>query len=231
MTIEAVSEQGSGGSTFRSHLPYRFRDFHDSSPVLKVNAGYSTFPPYKHKGTGMAVIFEEEIRNHTVRHVAERMLTAARTAPKARGVDTLAIALLEKDGIQIISDTLKDMVARHGAPAFFGRDAENILAADAMVIIGTRLRSLGMEPCQLCGFTNCEEKDRHPDIPCAFNTGDLGIAIGSAVSVAMEARVDNRIMYTVGQAALALKLLGEDVKVAYGIPLCVRAKNPFFDRK
>ena len=68
-------------------------------------------------------------------------------------------------------------------------------------------------------------------IPCTFNTGDLGIAIGSAVSVAMDHRVDNRIMYTVGQAAMELRLLGDDVPVIYGIPLSISSKNPFFDRK
>ncbi len=47
----------------------------------------------------------------------------------------------------------------------------------------------------------------------------------------MDARVDNRIMYTVGQAVLEMGLLGEEVKIAYGIPLSVSAKNPFFDRE
>jgi uncharacterized ferredoxin-like protein len=83
----------------------------------------------------------------------------------------------------------------------------------------------------MCGFANCEEKNKYPEHPCVFNTGDLGIAIGSAVSVAMDSRVDNRIMYTVGQAILEMKFLGNDVKIAYGIPLSVSPKNPFFDRK
>jgi len=38
-------------------------------------------------------------------------------------------------------------------------------------------------------------------------------------------------MYSVGQAALEMNLLGEDVRIAFGIPLSVSAKNPFFDRK
>jgi uncharacterized ferredoxin-like protein len=46
----------------------------------------------------------------------------------------------------------------------------------------------------------------------------------------MDHRVDNRVMYTVGQAVLRMGLLGEGVKVVYGIPLSVSAKNPFFDR-
>jgi uncharacterized ferredoxin-like protein len=30
---------------------------------------------------------------------------------------------------------------------------------------------------------------------------------------------------------LEMGILGKDVKVAYGIPLSVSSKNPFFDRK
>jgi len=38
-------------------------------------------------------------------------------------------------------------------------------------------------------------------------------------------------MYTLGLAAVALKSLGSDIRVAYGIPLSATGKNPFFDRK
>ena len=82
----------------------------------------------------------------------------------------------------------------------------------------------------MCGFLNCAEKDKHKDIPCVFNVGDLGIALGSAVSVAADHRVDNRVMYSAGMAARDMGLLGEDVKVAYAIPLSALSKNPFFDR-
>ncbi len=68
-------------------------------------------------------------------------------------------------------------------------------------------------------------------IPCVFNTGDLGLAIGSAVSVAMDNRVDNRVMYTAGQAVLEMGFLGEEVKIVYCIPLSVSSKNVFFDRR
>jgi uncharacterized ferredoxin-like protein len=47
----------------------------------------------------------------------------------------------------------------------------------------------------------------------------------------MDNRVDNRIMYTVGQALLEMGILGPDVKVIYGMPLSISGKNPFFDRK
>jgi uncharacterized ferredoxin-like protein len=178
----------------------------------------------------MELIYEDELRNDAVFEVAKKMAIAARTAPKARGIDNTVISIVKKDGIKEISDKMKEMVRNYGFPEFFLRDADNILSSPAMLLAGTRIKSIGLAKCGMCGYKNCDEKNKHPSHPCVFNTGDLGIAIGSAVSVAMNNRVDNRIMYTVGQAAIEMKLLGEDVKIIYGIPLSVSSKNPFFDR-
>ncbi|MGO8930287.1 MAG: DUF2148 domain-containing protein [Limisphaerales bacterium] len=60
---------------------------------------------------------------------------------------------------------------------------------------------------------------------------DLGIAAGSAASIAADARVDTRLMFSVGKAILALGLLGRRVKLALGIPVSITRKSPFFDRK
>jgi uncharacterized ferredoxin-like protein len=38
-------------------------------------------------------------------------------------------------------------------------------------------------------------------------------------------------MYSIGRAALDLKLFSDGVKQALGIPLSVTGKSPFFDRK
>jgi len=179
----------------------------------------------------MEMFFEQDVREQAVMEVARKMASAARTAPKARGVDNLEILITGREGIQKISEKLKQIAERGNVMPFFLRDANNILSAQVMLILGTRIKSLGIEPCSMCGFKNCEEKNQYPDHPCAFNTGDLGIAIGSAVSVAMDNRVDNRVMYSVGKAVLEMGLLGEGVKIAYGIPLSVGSKNPFFDRK
>lgn len=179
----------------------------------------------------MALVFEEDIRRETLLGIAEKMLIAARTAPKGRGVDNLVISMAEKDIIELIAAKMKEMAQNGVAGNFFIRDANNILLCDALVLIGTSINPLGLKYCGMCGFKDCEEKKMHPDHPCAFNTGDLGIAIGSAVSVAMEARVDNRVMFSVGMAARELKLLGDEVKIVYGIPLSSSGKNPFFDRK
>ena len=179
----------------------------------------------------MKLHHEEELREDEVVAVAKKMMIAARTAPKGRGKDDTVIALVTRDGIKEISDRMKHMVERDNLKPFFLRDAENILVSPAMLLLGTKISSMGLQPCGMCGFENCDEKNKHPNHPCVFNTGDLGIAIGSAVSVAMNHRVDNRVMYTVGQAVLEMEILGKEVKVAYGIPLSVSSKNPFFDRK
>jgi uncharacterized ferredoxin-like protein len=179
----------------------------------------------------MKMTGEEETRLSVITRVAEQMMAAARTAPKARGVDNLVIAMTGRDGIIEISARMKEIGERKDAPSFFLRDSENVLRSDLLLLMGTKIKSQGIKICGRCGFPDCEEKDRHPDFPCTFNTGDLGIAMGSAVGIAMDNRIDNRIMYTVGQAALELKLLGEDVRIAFGIPLSISAKNPFFDRK
>lgn len=178
----------------------------------------------------MHLDYEQDLRDAAIFAVARKMMIAARTAPKAKGVDNLVIALLKEDGIAEVSLLLREMVRRDNLPDFFLRDAVNILSARAMVVLGTRLSPLGLSPCGMCGFGNCSEKNEHPNHPCVFNTGDLGIALGSAVSVAMENRVDNRIMYTAGRALLEMGIFGAEVKIIYAIPLSVSAKNPFMDR-
>ena len=66
---------------------------------------------------------------------------------------------------------------------------------------------------------------------CAWDAMDVGIAIGSSAAAAADARVDNRVMFSVGRAARSLGLLGASVTLVLGIPLSVSGKSPFFDRK
>jgi len=182
----------------------------------------------------MNIIFEENIRTVSVKDVAAKMMLAARTAPKARGIDNLVIALIEKKDIVTVANEMQAIAATPAAAqvaSAFLRDAANILSAEAILVIGTKIKALGLADCGLCGFHDCKEKNLHPKNPCAFNTGDLGIALGTAVSVASEHRIDNRIMHTVGKAIRNLKSLGEDVQICFGIPLSASSKNVFFDRK
>jgi len=161
--------------------------------------------------------------------VARRMCIAARTAPKGRGTDNLVTMVLtgaEKD--QIAEE--QHRIGEQTGVAFFIRDAGNVRSAGALVLLGTTIETLGIPNCGFCGFKDCAENKKNNGV-CAFNTGDLGIAIGSAVSVAADSRVDNRVFFSAGRAALNLKILGPEVKIAYGIPLSVSGKSIFFDRK
>lgn len=172
---------------------------------------------------------ETDLRHSTLRQVALLMMNAARTAPKARGIDNLEIALLTGKDIDRLADRLTEMSTLPGR-AFFARDGENIRQAGAVVLIGTRRAPLGLD-CGWCGHPTCAAKEHQsPLAPCAFNMNDLGIAVGSAVSVAADHRADCRVMYSVGVAALDLGLLPE-CHAILAIPLSAGGKNPFFDRQ
>jgi len=172
---------------------------------------------------------EEEFKLETIGKIAEEMCLAARTAPKARGLDLLEIAILKGGEIEKLSKKMKEIGEREKHNTFL-RDAENIKCASVIVLIGTKKKAIGLRYCSFCGCETCADAEK-AGVICAYNTGDLGIAIGSAVSVAMDHRLDNRIMYSIGKAAIDLRLLGEEVMVAFGIPLSATGKNPFFDRK
>ncbi len=164
-----------------------------------------------------------------LKQVAQAMALAARTAPKGRGRDQLAIAVLEPADLARLADEMERIGREHGAPAFT-RDAANVRTAPLALLIGTGVQRMNLKVCGFCGFEDCAASERAGGL-CAYASGDLGIALGSAAAVAAAAHADNRIMYTVGLAAVKLKLLGEDVKIAFGIPLSATGKNPFFDRK
>ncbi len=179
----------------------------------------------------MAFFKEIEIKKQTLLEIANKMIIAARTAPKGRGIDNLEMAILTDNHLKNLAEKMNEIGQNH-ENKIFTRDAGNVLnSSDVVVLIGTKFKSIGLELCGLCGFENCEQKDKHPDVPCAFNTGDLGIAIGSAISVATDSRVDNRIMYTIGYAAREMNILNQELKIIYGIPLSATSKSPFFDRK
>lgn len=175
------------------------------------------------------MIDEKKFMNEMLKDVAKKMILAARTAPKGRGIDTFTFCLAEEDDIKKISKKMKEIGEASGAQAFL-RDAQSVLSSPVIVLLGTAIKAVGLKKCSRCGFKDCAEKEKHENVPCAFNTGDLGIAMGSAVSVAADNRADCRIMHTIGVAALELGLFGKDVKIAFGIPLSATSKNPFFDR-
>ena len=172
------------------------------------------------------IINERESRHEQVLHVARQMMTAARTAPKGKGIDVVEAILVTDEDIQTLSEKMVALVEEHGMK-FFLRDAENILQAECVVLIGTREQAQGLN-CGHCGFSTCEA--RTAGVPCALNTLDVGIAIGSACALAADMRVDTRVMFSAGLAAQRLGWL-KDCRSVLAIPVSAASKNPFFDRK
>jgi uncharacterized ferredoxin-like protein len=170
----------------------------------------------------------ESIKDEALKDVAEFMCVAARTAPKTRGRDNLRVILLGKAEKQKIIAKMKEIAERDSRPSC-KRDAESIRDVDRIVVIGTKKNPLGLN-CGFCGYPSCKELSRTKGI-CAYNAMDLGIALGSSASLAVRFHVDNRLMYSIGKAAIETGVLGKGIVQAIGIPLSATGKNPFFDRK
>ena len=109
------------------------------------------------------------------------------------------------------------------------RDSGNVDNSVAVVLSGCTGNYFGLDMCGMCGFENCREC-RNAGARCVFTVSDLGIAVGSAVSVAADHRIDNRVMYSVGRAALKAGMMPDDTAICYGIPLAISSKSIFFDR-
>lgn len=161
--------------------------------------------------------------------LAQQICIAARTAPKGKGLDLLVTAVVAGEDKDRIVTHMHLLADREGVPTF-ARDANNLAQSPVLILVGTRKKPLGLKFCGLCGFPDCAAMVAAGAV-CNFNSGDLGLAVGSAVSRAADLRLDNRIMYTVGMAVLELGLLGPEVAIAYGIPLSATGKSPYFDRK
>ena len=172
------------------------------------------------------ILNERDVRNENVIDIARKMMVAARTAPKGKGVDIIEVGMVTGEDIKELSDMTRK-IGEHKEMKFFLRDSENILSAEAIVLVGSALETQGLN-CFHCGYTTCGEKPK--DVPCVINTVDIGIALGSACSVAADYRVDTRIMFSVGLAAQELNYLDES-KCVFAIPVSASSKNPFFDRK
>ncbi len=173
------------------------------------------------------ILHETETRNGHVMAVARAMMAAARTAPKGKGLDFMDIKTVTGEHISELACEMRAYGQRSGMN-FFLRDAGNVEQSECVVLMGTAIGTMGLN-CGYCGFPTCASKLEHPAIPCALNPGDLGIAIGSAASIAADNRIDNRILFSAGRAALDLGWL-PGCTIAYGIVLSCTSKNPFFDR-
>lgn len=172
------------------------------------------------------ILNERDVRHEHVLNIAKQMMTAIRTAPKGKGIDIIETVAVTGEDIKILSDKVRALYEENGMK-FFLRDADNILWADVIILVGTHQKVQGLN-CAHCGFDLCTDKPL--GVPCAINSVDLGIAIGSACATAADLRVDTRVMFSAGLAAQELNWL-DGCKCVMAIPVSISSKNPFFDRK
>lgn len=170
---------------------------------------------------------EREVRQQLVEEAARQIMIAARTAPKGKGVDVLEVCMITGEEISRLSDETRRIGEETGFK-FFLRDSDNILQAEAIILIGSRDHCQGLN-CMRCGFAHCA--DRPATVPCAINTIDIGIAVGSACATAADLRLDTRVMHSAGMAAMNLGWPCKDARNVLAIPLSCKSKNPFFDRQ
>lgn len=150
------------------------------------------------------IINSEDSEDEALLTIAKLMIVAARTAPKARGEDKIKAAIVTGKE----KDELANMMEETGRI----RDSKNVRDSGAVVLLGVDFGS----PTEK--WINFQAK-----------LIDLGIALGSAVKVASKLNVDNRIMASIGRVAKKMELLKADE--IQGIPLSIKGKNIFFDRK
>ena len=170
-----------------------------------------------------------ELEKDAALDIGQFMSAAARTAPKSRGIDNIEIVAVEDEATKKrLIEKMREIAKQESRPTF-ERDANCIVNSPMIIVVGVRSNPSGLN-CGFCGSPTCEELKKKGGI-CAYNSIDLGIAVGSAVALASRFHIDNRVMYSMGRASMDLKLFTNDVKQALGVPLSVTGKNPFFDRK
>ena len=172
----------------------------------------------------------EEIEKKALFEVARLMATAARTAPKAKGIDNILTMIVDGEEKNAISAEMLKIAEGGGQYSSFSRDAKNVDDSEYVVLVAVIDNPVLLPICSICGFKNCAEA-KAAGAPCAFNISDLGTAACAACVVAANHYVDNRMMYTVGRAAMQTGVFGVEVRQCYGIPISAKGKSIYFDRK
>ena len=180
------------------------------------------------------MIYNERTQRHEqVVASARQMLTAARTAPKARGVDIIEAILVEGDDLKLLADKMVEIGNERNRPSFI-RDAGNVLQAECVVAIGTRYQSLGLN-CGHCGFATCAERENFSlnscDTTeskaahyCSPKLGELSLATEGAVNSQFQVPCSLNsidVGIAVGSACATAADLRLDTRVMYSIGVAV----------
>lgn len=82
------------------------------------------------------ILNERDNREKQAMDIAEKMMVAARTAPKGKGVDILECAVVDGSDKQRLADEMRAIAEEKGFK-FFLRDALNVEASQCVVVVGT----------------------------------------------------------------------------------------------
>ncbi len=176
------------------------------------------------------VYTSKQAEEAAVLQTANAICAAIRTAPKTKGQDFLETCIVTGDDLERLAVRLEGLGAEFGV-GFVLRDAACVRNSAAVVLAGVQNVRRGLNSlCQYCGHDDCAACSAAGG-ECIYGPMDLGIALGSAVSLAADARVDNRIMFSAGRAAMDLHFLPEGYGCCIAIALSVSGKSPYFDRK
>jgi len=176
------------------------------------------------------LISSKQAEEDAVLAAAKAMCAAARTAPKTQGKDFLETCVVSGGELETLAQHMEKLGAEMGAQ-FLLRDAGCVRKSKAVVLLGVRAAVHGLNAlCGYCGHADCRACAESGGV-CAYAPIDLGIAVGSAVSAAADRRIDCRVMFSAGRAAMDLKYLPEGYGMVLAIPLSVSGKSPYFDRK
>ena len=164
------------------------------------------------------MIYNERTQRHEqVVASARQMLTAARTAPKARGVDIIEAILVEGDDLKILADKMVEIGNERNRPSFI-RDAGNVLQAECIVAIGTRYQSLGLN-CGHCGFATCAERENFSPNSCDTTESEAAHYCSpklGELSLATEGSVNSQFSTLNSQFQVPCSLNSIDVGIAIG---------------
>ena len=151
------------------------------------------------------VVSSDDAESEALLYAARLMVAAGRTAPKAGGRESIEPLILAGED----KDSLADAMSTEGRAG--ETNPRNVRDAGAVILLRVDFDSNRKEPFGM-----------------RLKLIDLGTALGSAVRVASDLNIDNRIFYTAGRAAIHAGIMKADE--VQGIPIAIKSKNIFFDR-
>ena len=185
----------------------------------------------------------EADRKEAAKVAARLILASGTTSPRVGGVGECTIHVLDDEcDIEDLCQKMEQMAEIKKSWEFFKRDAAMLRDADA-VLITTSLRSL-TDPadinCNMCGKLVCEylkEEEKLPPDPdvafqgplCVFRANNIAYAVDGMISQARNLGIDYGVYWSVGAAAMRMKILPRATGFALAVAISITEKSPFRD--